>query len=233
MEEKSYSNLVDTHAHLASAKFSGQVEEIIDRASEANVGRIVSIACDLEDSRANLQLSQEFECVRPTVGIHPLYVDEIESDNWISEIRELALNKDVVAIGEIGLDYFHAPPNGLSDVEWRSRQLTVFEAQLQISVDLDLPVVIHQRNSADDVTAVLRQFPAARAVLHCFTGTVTEAETALEMGHLLSFTGILTFPNAPEVRDAARIVPLDRVMVETDAPYLSPAPFRGRRCEPR
>tara|TARA_R110002096_G_scaffold45372_9_gene121904 strand:- start:4975 stop:5784 length:810 start_codon:yes stop_codon:yes gene_type:complete len=232
MEEQNHQYLTDTHAHLASSRFSEEIDDIVQRARQAGVKRIVSIACDLEDSQTNLNLAKQYEEVSPTIGIHPLYVDEINHANWLEELTKLGTSNSVAAIGEIGLDYFHAPPGAKTEVEWRAQQLDVFERQLELAVNLDLPVVIHQRNSASDVTAVLKQFPKVKAVLHCFTGTPTEAETALEMGHLLSFTGILTFPNANEVREAAQIVPKDRVMVETDCPYLAPVPFRGKRCEP-
>lgn len=231
MEGKTNIPIIDTHAHLASEKFRDDLDGIVARAVKENVTRIVSIACDLEDSNYNLELARRFEPVMPTVGIHPLYVHEVSPD-WQSEIKLLAGRPEVAAVGEIGLDYYHPPGDGSSEAEWRSLQRGVFESLLQLAVDLDLPVVIHQRNSSEDVTAVLRQFPGVRAVLHCFSGTVQEAETALDMGHLLSFTGILTFPSAGEMRDVASMVPLDRVMVETDCPYLAPVPFRGKRCEP-
>ena len=224
--------LIDTHAHLASSKFEGEINSIITTATSAGVGRIVSIACDIEDSYQNLSLSRDYpSVVAPTAGIHPLYVHETE-EGWLQELTKIVKEPEITALGEIGLDYFHSPPNGLTEESWRSRQWEVFEQQIQLSIDNHLPVVVHQRNSADDVTSVLRQFPKARAVLHCFTGTIQEAEAALEMGHFLSFTGILTFPNASTVREVATMTPKDRVMLETDSPFLAPVPFRGKRCEP-
>ena len=232
MEGQNPPKLIDTHAHLASSKFKGEVDSLIAAANDGGVGKIVSIACNIEDSYENLDIARQFPgIVAPTAGIHPLYVDEIE-DSWESELKEVAQMPELAAIGEIGLDYFHSPPEGFTEDSWRARQLEIFEIQLQLAIDSDLPVVIHQRNSAEDVTAVLKQFSKVRAVLHCFTGTVPEAEAALEMGHLISFTGILTFPNAHEIREVAALVPADRIMVETDCPYLAPVPFRGKRCEP-
>lgn len=225
-------SLVDTHAHLASSRLKDDLDEVVERSREANLSRIVSISCDLEDSATNLELAERFDMVSPTVGIHPLYVHEIESADWETELRELGQRPGVSAIAEIGLDYFHPPGDGSSEANWRALQKDVFEKQLQIAIDLELPVVIHQRESAEDVTAVLRNFPKARAVLHCFTGTMKQAEQALELGHLLSFTGIITFKNAVEVQEVAAQSPLDRIMVETDCPYLAPVPFRGKRCEP-
>jgi len=232
MEGKNQANLTDTHAHLASEKFRGERDAIVARAAEAGVDRIVTIACDLEDSETNLELARTYPGVAPTVGIHPLYVGEIAEDDWPGTLAGLAKTPPVAAIGEIGLDYYHPPADGSDEATWRARQWEVFERQLQLALELDMPVVVHQRDSAEDVTAMLRQFPDVRAVLHCFSGTVAQAEEALEMGNFISFTGILTFPSAEEVRRAAAVAPIDRVMVETDCPYLAPAPHRGKRCEP-
>ena len=232
MEDKNAFYLIDTHAHLNSSRFGGSVTELLVKARESNVGRILSIACDIEDSEANIALSENFEEVIPTVGVHPLYVHEVDTATWLESLRTLAGRPEVAAIGEIGLDYFHPPQDGSTEEAWRKTQRDVFEAQLQLAIDFDLPVVIHQRESADDVMEVLRQFPGTRAVLHCFNGTRKQAEIALEAGFYLSFTGILTFPSAGDVREVAAAAPLDRIMVETDSPYLAPVPFRGKQCEP-
>lgn len=226
-----HGHLIDTHTHLASSRFSGDIEGVIRRASESKVTRLVAIACDIEDSKVNVSLSERFAEVTPTAGIHPLYVHELD-DTWESDLECLAESAGVSAIGEIGLDYFHPPQNGSTEAEWRHLQREVFEKQLQLALDVDLPVVVHQRESAADVADVLTNFPGVTAVLHCFTGTQQEAENALAAGHYLSFTGILTFPSAGEVRDVAAVVPLDRLMVETDSPYLAPVPYRGKQCEP-
>ncbi len=232
MKEKSHLFLTDTHAHLASSRFRGVVDEVIARAAAAGVARIVSISCDVEDSAINLHLARTHRGVHPTAGIHPCSVHELEESTWLEEITRLASEPENVAIGEIGLDYYHPPRDGGSVDSWRRRQRTVFETLLQLALDLGRPVVVHQRESGPDVMAVLENFPGVTAVLHCFTGTVAEAERALAMGHSLSYTGVLTFKNGEAVREAARATPLDRVMVETDSPYLAPVPFRGKTCEP-
>lgn len=232
MKEKSDLFLTDTHAHLASARFAGVVDEIIRRARERQIRRIVTISCDVGDSRRNLEIARTYPGVYPTAGIHPCYVHEIEEMTWLEELRQAASAREVVAIGEIGLDYFHPPHDGSPVEVWRRRQREIFEKQLQLALDLRLPVVVHQRESGDDVMAVLKQFPGVTAVLHCFSGSVAEAETALSLGHYLSYTGVLTFKNAAQIRAAAAATPLDRVMVETDAPYLAPVPHRGKSCEP-
>ncbi len=224
--------LTDTHAHLASTRFSGELEDLLDRAREAGVRRIVTISCDAEDALANLEIAADHGGVAASVGIHPSYVHETGDGDWAGRIADLAQRPGVVAIGEIGLDFFHPPGDGGSVASWRTRQRKVFEAMLQVALDLALPVIVHQRESGPEVLDVLSGFPGVSAVLHCFTGGPTEAERALEMGHFLSFTGVLTYPKSEEVRAAAAMAPLDRIMLETDSPYLAPVPCRGKRCEP-
>lgn len=232
MEANSQVFLTDTHAHLASPGFCGDLHAIIARASDRGVKRIVSISCDAEDSRSNLRIANENPSVLPTVGIHPLYIESTYGESWLAELHELASLPQVVAIGEIGLDYFHPPRDGSSEREWRKKQLGVFEILLQLAQDLNLPAIIHQRESTADVASVLAGFPGVKAVLHCFSGTHGEATAAIEAGHFLSFTGILTFKNASDLRKTAASLPLNRIMVETDCPYLAPDPYRGKRCEP-
>lgn len=232
MKEKSHLFLTDTHAHLASSRFAGQVGEVIARAAASGVERIVSISCDVEDSLTNLTLARTYPGVHSTAGIHPSYVHEIQEETWFQDIRRIAEEPEIVAIGEIGMDYYHPPGDGGTVEAWRNRQRRVFEQLLQLALDIGKPVVVHQRECGGDVLEVLANFPGITAVLHCFTGTIPEAERALEMGHYLSYTGVLTYKNGDAVRDAARVTPLDRVMVETDSPYLAPVPFRGKPCEP-
>ena len=236
MEEKNQFFLTDTHAHLASKRLADDLDEVLLRAKDNGVERIISISCDLEDSLFNSNLASKKPEIHASTGIHPTYIHEveggIEGDEWLKKIRSFAEQPKVCAIGEIGLDYFHPPQDGSPEKEWRSRQRLAFEKQLQIAEDTGLPVVVHQRESAADTMDVLRNFPGIRAVLHCFGGTEAEAEEALSLGHYISFTGILTFSKAETVREVAKTIPLDRVMVETDCPYLAPAPFRGKRCEP-
>jgi len=232
MEANSKVILTDTHAHLASPGFVGDLPAVIGRASDRGVKRIVSISCDAEDSKTNLRIAKDHPSVLPAVGVHPLYIEPISGENWLDEIHELASHPQVVAIGEIGLDYFHPPRDGSSEKDWRRKQRGIFEQLLQLAQDLELPAIIHQRESTSDVAAVLSGFPGVKAVLHCFSGTIGEAAAALESGHFLSFTGILTFKSAGDLRKTAASVPLNRVMVETDCPYLAPEPFRGKRCEP-
>ncbi len=232
MEAKSEAFLTDTHAHLASARFSGEIPGVLERSAAAGIGRIVSISCDIDDAETNRSLAASHPGVFATVGIHPCYVHEPGPEDWRGRLRSLASGHGVVAIGEIGLDFYHPPQDGSEVTAWRRLQESIFEEMLQLALDHGLPAVIHQRESTAATLAVLERFPGVTAVLHCFTGTPAEAERALAGGHFLSFTGVLTYPKADDVRETAARVPLDRVMVETDAPYLAPVPFRGKSCEP-
>ncbi|MDF1752488.1 MAG: TatD family hydrolase [Verrucomicrobiales bacterium] len=224
--------LIDTHAHLTSDRFRDRVPEIVAQADAAGIGHIITIGCDLVDSGQAVELASKFPNVTATVGIHPCYVDEIKESDWAMKLRNLVEENEVSGIGEIGLDYYHAPPGSYSESEWRSLQADFFKKQLVLAEELGFPVVIHQRESGDDVLSILQDFPKVQAVLHCFTGTLQQAESALEMGHSLSFTGVVTYPKAPEVREIAAMVPEDRIMVETDSPYLAPVPYRGKSNEP-
>lgn len=232
MKEKSEVFLTDTHAHLASQRFQGDLGGILARSCEAGVGRIVSISCDLEDVGANLDIAAAHQGVFATAGVHPCYVHAPGPPDWRDRLRHLAARPEIVAIGEIGLDYHHPPEDGSETSVWRRLQESIFEELLQLAQDLKLPAVIHSRESTSSVLGVLARFPSVRAVLHCFTGSPEEAEQALAAGHFLSFTGVITYPKADDVRATAAVVPLERVMVETDSPYLAPVPFRGKRCEP-
>lgn len=232
MKEKSEVFLTDTHAHLASTRFQGEIEGVLTRSREAGVGRIISISCDLEDVTANLVLASTHSGVFATAGIHPCYVHEPGPEGWRESLRSLAARPEIVAIGEIGLDYYHPPEDGSEVAVWRRLQESIFEEMLQLAQDLHLPAVIHSRESTPAVLDVLARFPRVKAVLHCFTGSPAEAEQALAAGHFLSFTGVITYPKADDVRATAAMVPLDRLMIETDAPYLAPVPFRGKSCEP-
>ncbi len=232
MEAKFSSFLTDTHAHLVSSRFTERIDEILLRAKEAGVRRIVSISCDVEDTEANIALATTHSGIFATAGIHPCSVHEPGEDGWRERLRELTKEPAVVAVGEIGLDHYHPPQDGSTESEWRQLQMSIFEEMLQLAQDMNLPAVVHSRECTSATLDVLANFPLVRAVLHCFNGTRPEAERALDMGHFFSFTGVLTYPKAPEVREVAAFIPLNRIMVETDSPYLAPVPFRGKTCEP-
>ena len=219
--------LFDTHTHLDDARYDSDREAMIARAREAGIEQMVTIGCDLATSQAAVKLAEQYPFVFASVGVHPHEVKHV-ADGWYAELRRLATgNRKVVAYGEIGLDYHY---NHSSPQEQRAR----FREQLQLAKELRLPVIIHTREAQDDTIAILREEGASEigGVFHCFSGDAWLAKDALDLGFYISFSGILTFQNATMLRDIARSVPMDRLLVETDCPYLTPVPHRGKRNEP-
>lgn len=218
--------LIDTHTHLDDARYNADREAVIARAREAGVEAFVSIGCDLTTSQAAVALADHYPFVYASVGIHPHEVKHIQ-DDWYDEFRRLAENEKVVAYGEIGLDYHY---NHSSPKEQRDR----FREQIQVARELNLPVIIHTREAQEDTIAILREEKASEigGVFHCFSGDAWLAKEALALGFHLSFSGILTFQNATALREIAKKTPLDRLLIETDCPYLTPVPYRGKRNEP-
>lgn len=223
----------DTHTHLGSHKFDTDLPDIISRARAAGVTRMLVPATDLANARKCLAIAEHEPDVRVAVGIHPCDVDTVSGDAWIEELRELARHPKVAGIGEIGLDYFHAPPEGFDLNGWKAHQAHCLKLQLDLASELGLNVVLHNRESWDDlVTQVMSYSGRLRGVFHCYTGTLEQARPLLEAGHLISFTGIVTFKNPGPAGETVRVVPDGSYMLETDAPYLAPVPHRGQRCEP-
>jgi TatD DNase family protein len=224
--------LIDTHAHLDYPDFDPDRAEIISRAADAGVTEIISIGTKIESSTRAVELAENFPNIWATVGIHPYDVDAAP-DDAIARLRELARSPRVVALGEIGLDYHHLPEGADANAANKKRQAELFRAQLDLAVELGLNAVIHQRDSWDDTLAILAPYAGrVSGVFHCFGGTLAQAQDVIAQGHLVSFTGIVTFKNARQVQATAQEVAADQFMVETDCPYLAPAPDRGKRCEP-
>jgi TatD DNase family protein len=216
--------LFDSHCHLTDAAFRDDREAVLYRAREAGVTRVVTIASDVADARAALAMAVDHDGLWCTAGVHPHQAGAAGPDA-LERIRELAAAPDVVAIGETGLDYHydHSP---------RATQRALFRGHLELGAELGLPVVVHSRDADEDVAAALREAPPrALGVLHCFSGGAKAFETAMDRGWYVSFSGIATFKSFG-VTDLLREVPADRLLVETDAPYLAPVPHRGRRNEP-
>ncbi len=225
--------LVDSHCHLASRQLAGEIDAVVERARAQGVTRLVTIGTDLDDGPTCLQLAESHPEIHAAVGIHPTSVTEIEAADWLDQIEAWARHPKVVAIGEIGLDYFHKPPEGWTFEAYQARQMDFLEKQLDLAGRLGMNVVVHNRDSWDDtVGAVLPHSDRLRAVFHCHTGSWASAAPLIEAGHLISFTGIATFKSATVVREAATEAAEGQFMVETDAPYLAPVPYRGKRCEP-
>ncbi len=247
------SMLIDTHAHLDYPDFADDLPGVIARATENGVERIISIGTGLESSARAVALADAYPGVYAVIGVHPTNVEE-EIDDFLPRLRELASNPKVVAIGETGLDYHNLPGSepapspalaalGAGSAEatnsdlingaYKSAQIEAFQMQLDLAAELGLNVVIHQRDAWADTLNVLSDYTGKlRGVFHCFGGSAEMAEDIRELGHLVSFTGIVTFKNAAQVHETAAAVPSGSYMVETDCPYLAPAPHRGKRCEP-
>ena len=214
--------LFDTHAHYDDDAFEEDRETLLSAMPSHGVGLIVDPGCTVASSRAAVALAERHDHVYAAVGIHPEECGDFAPSD-IGELRRLAEHPKVVAIGEIGLDYYWAenPP--------REKQQEVLRAQLQLAQELGLPVIIHDREAHADTLDIVREFPAVRGVFHSFSGSVEMARELLKRGWMLSFNGAVTFQNARKAPEVIRAIPMDRLMIETDAPYLTPVPFRGRR----
>lgn len=215
-------HLIDSHCHLTSPEIFPRIDEILSRARAVGVAEFVSIATDLEDADRVLGLASRFEDVHVVCGVHPHEAGKAP-DGWEPALRALAARADVRAIGEMGLDYHY-------DFADRAVQKDVFLRQAAVAADAGKSIVIHCREAHADVLAVLRDCPTLpNVVFHCFTGTLGEAREILDRGYWISLTGVVTFRRSDELREVARLIPADRLMIETDSPYLSPEPVRNVR----
>ena len=214
--------LFDTHAHYDSHQFDRDREEVLAALPGADVALVVNPGCDLPSSRMAVSLAETHSGIYAAVGVHPEDCADW-TDAMLDELRALAAHPKVVAIGEIGLDYYwkENPP--------REFQQHVFRAQMALAQELDLPVIVHDREAHGDSMDIVRDFPEVRGVFHCFSGSAEMAKELVRLGWHISFTGVLTYPNARKAIEAAEVIPLDRLMVETDSPYMAPVPYRGRR----
>ena len=226
----------DTHAHLDFPDFREEVDEVVQRAADAGISRIVTIGTELESSRRAIDLAKRFDGVFAAVGWHPN--DCLSApDDVRGELESLAKAPKVVAIGEIGIDHYRLPStrggSAIDDEVFKSRQVLLFQQQLEVAAKLGLNVVVHQRASFEACIEVFEPFAdRVRGVFHCFVNDPAAARRVIDLGSLVSFTGVCTFKNAGDVRESLASVPLDKLMLETDAPFLAPVPYRGKRCEP-
>lgn len=217
---------VDSHCHLDDKRFAEDLDAVLERAETAGVTRILTIGTGdgpPEIDRA-VRLADRYAQVYASIGVHPHDAAKVTPGTY-SDLRALATHTKVIAFGEIGLDYHY-------DFSPREIQREVFIEQLKLARAVELPITIHTREAWDDTMSILRQNWAGSGVMHCFTGDPAQANEALAMGFHLSYGGVLTFKTAENVRDSARITPADRLLIETDAPYLTPIPHRGKRNEP-
>lgn len=216
---------VDVHAHLTDRKFDN-VEEVVARANESAVNTIICSAYDLSSSKMAIELAKKFPNVYATIGIHPENVVDFDQ-NAINELENLAKNKKVVAIGEIGLDYYWVSDN-------KDLQKKVFIEQISLANKLGLPVVVHSRDAMGDTIEILRQNKLKKeSLLHCYSGSLESAKILGELGFSFSFGGVVTFKNAKQVLEVVQGLPIEKILLETDCPYMSPEPFRGQRNEPK
>jgi TatD DNase family protein len=216
--------LIDTHCHLDFPEYDTDRDTVIQRAKENNLEYIINVGSDVENSRRAVVLSRKYEMVFATVGCHPHDADGF-NDQAYQELEELSRDQKVLAIGEIGLDYYR----NLSSPE---NQKKVFIKLIQLARSRKLPLVIHSRQAAEDTLEILKAEQVKEAIIHCFSGDADFMRQCLELGYYLSFTCNITYKKADNLRQILKIVPLDRICLETDAPYLSPEGYRGKRNEP-
>lgn len=221
--------IIDTHAHIDAADFDEDREDVVNRAREAGVQYMLNVGCNIESSCRSIELAEQYDFIYATAGIHPHDVKSID-DNTYTHLRQLLAHPKAAALGEIGLDYFknHSP----QDV-----QRAHFHKQVQLARDMDKPIIIHSRDAKEDTISILSKFypkdPTTHSgIFHCFSGDQELADAALEMGFYISFSGSVTFKKAEELREVAKNIPADRLFAETDCPYLTPVPHRGKRNEP-
>lgn len=227
----------DTHAHLDYPEFAADLPQILERAKAAGITKIISIGTDLASSERVIQLSEHFENVFAVVGWHPN--EALASpDDLRPALRELAKHPKVVGIGETGLDYYRMPSHkeggtAEHDEIFKRKQANLFQQQLEVAAEVGLNCVVHQRAALEDTLAAMQHFVGrVRGQFHCFADNAAAMRRVLAMGSIVSFTGIVTFKNGQNIRDALAATPYGQFMLETDCPYLAPIPYRGKRCEP-
>ena len=218
--------LIDTHAHLDFPRFDKDRKKVIKRAIDGGIKRIVNIGSSMTSSRNSVELSRRYPEIYSVVGIHPHNADSFNL-NVSKKLKKISENKKVVAIGEIGLDFHY-------DNSPREKQKQAFRAQLRLAKSLDLPVVIHTRDADKETLEILKEEDVSEigGIMHCFASDKKMAEEILDLGFYIAFGGLITFNNLDDLREIVSKVPLDKLLVETDAPYLTPEPYRGKRNEP-
>ena len=216
--------LIDTHAHLDFPQFSDDKEKVIERAKDAGLKYIINVGADLASSRRALELSQEYEDIYATVGVHPHDATDLDQ-NSLDVMKDLSKADKVVAVGETGLDFHY-------DNSPRDKQKEAFQQQINLAQEIDLPLVIHSREADQETMKIIKENQIDNGIWHCFASNKEMAEQALEMGLYIAFGGILTFNNAKNLQNLIKDLPLDKLLLETDSPFLTPDPYRGKRNEP-
>ena len=214
--------IFDSHAHYDDEAFNEDRDTVISEIKNRGVIGVLNCGASIEGARMSVELSDKYDFIYAAVGIHPEHADTV-NEKTINELRNLAQNVKVRAIGEIGLDYYYEenPSRGI--------QKEAFKLQMELAKELNLPVVIHDRDAHSDTLDILKEFPEVIGVVHCFSGSVEFAKECLKLGYYIGFTGVITFKNAKKIVEVARAVPMGRILVETDCPYMAPTPYRGKR----
>ncbi|AKA71134.1 TatD family hydrolase [Clostridium scatologenes] len=215
-------SIFDAHAHYDDEQFDEDRQSIINELRQNGIQGVLNCGASIEGTRASVELANKHDFFYAAVGIHPEHADQLTSE-VISELKELVKNTKVKAIGEIGLDYYYEGNPG------KEIQKKVFIKQMELAKELNLPVIIHDRDAHGDTLDIIKMFPEVKGEIHCFSGSVEFARECLKLGYYIGFTGVVTFKNAKKVLDVVKEVPLDRILVETDCPYMAPVPFRGKR----
>ena len=214
----------DSHAHYDASRFQEDQQELLNTMADHNIGLIMNIGCDLTSSLRSIRLAEQYDFIYASVGSHPDDADHVD-EGLVEMYRRLADHPKVMAIGEIGLDYFY------EDVP-REQQQKAFRLQMELARELDLPVIVHERDAHEDGMKIVEEFPEVTGVFHCYSGSAEMAKWLVARGWYIGFTGVLTFKNARKALEVAAALPLDRIVLETDCPYMSPEPFRGKRNDP-
>lgn len=214
--------IFDTHTHYDDEAFNEDRENIIDELINNNVIGILNCGASIEGARASVEFSKKYSIFYAAVGVHPEYADKVD-EVTIKELRELCKNDKVKAIGEIGLDYYYEenPP--------REIQLNAFRMQMELAKELNLPVIIHDRDAHEDTLKIIKEFPEVKGEIHCFSGSVEFAKECVKLGYFLGISGVATFKNAKKIVEVIKEIPLEFLVVETDCPYMAPTPYRGKR----
>ena len=216
--------LFDTHAHMNDPAYDEDREAVLLGLEAKGVSRMMNIGCCLESSRDCVAMAEKYDFVYATVGTHPDSADEV-SEEVLDAYRKMAQHPKVMAIGEIGLDYYY-------ETIPREIQQQAFRMQMELAKELKLPVVVHERNAHDDGMRIVKEFKDVTGVFHCYSGSAEMARQLVDMGWYIGFTGVLTFKNARKAVETAQRIPLDRIVLETDCPFMAPEPFRGKRNDP-
>ena len=217
-----YGNIFDTHAHYDDSRFEEDRDELLCSLKVKGVSHIVNCGCNLKSSLSTLNLAEKYDFIFAAIGVHAHEAEETTEDD-LAEIEKLYSNKKVVAVGEIGLDYHY-------DFSPRERQIEIFERQLILANKLNLPVIVHDREAHEDTMNLLKKH-RPKGVVHCFSGSAEMAKEIVKLGMYIGIGGAVTFKNAKKPIEVVEYLPLDRLLLETDAPYMTPVPFRGQRCD--